>query len=143
MKKSKYFDPYIQIHNKSGEQVYRCALKRIKRAGVYFIMREKRIVYVGMSTTNIYKTLYRHFQNWNDRRQNRKVYPKTGYKIRVIFCSPIQAARIEKHFVLKITPEDNKDKFTYLSTSDLKSVHRFVPSDLGILAPVEYLTAPF
>lgn len=143
MKKSKYFEPYREALNKNGETIFKCTLKRAKRAGVYFIMEGKKIVYVGMSSTNIYKTLYRHFQNWNDKRQNRKVYPKTGYKIRVIFCSKVQAERIEKHFVIKISPFDNKDRFDYLSTSELRSVTKFNPSDLGELAPLEYLVDPF
>jgi excinuclease UvrABC nuclease subunit len=80
----------------------------VKRSGVYIIKKAGKIVYVGFSGTNIYKTMYRHFQSWNDRTQQRVTYKNLkNITVRVIYCTPVQANRLEKFLILKYKPIDN------------------------------------
>ena len=84
-----------------------------KKSGVYLIANKKNeIVYVGYSETQLYKTMYRHFESWNDKTQTRAVFPRKGYKIRVVLCTPKQAIKLEKALILKHKPKGNPDKLT-------------------------------
>lgn len=104
--KSKWFKPYTV---QSG--VLKPSLKLPNKkfqTGVYLIksIKSNKVVYVGYSKSNIHRTIYRHFQVWNDIRE-RKVYNKTGYLIRIIFCVPTKADRLEKYLIQKFNPRDN------------------------------------
>jgi excinuclease UvrABC nuclease subunit len=82
------------------------------RSGVYFIYDQNELVYVGSSSSNVYKTLTRHFQQWNDRTQIRITYPQTpNYKVRIIYCTPKQAAALEFAAIKKMKPRDNPNKY--------------------------------
>ena len=35
-----------------------------EKSGIYIIKQNDKIVYVGQSGYNLYKTMYRHFQSW-------------------------------------------------------------------------------
>lgn len=37
------------------------------RPGVYMIYKDDVLKYIGYGGKNVYKTLYRHFQKWNDK----------------------------------------------------------------------------
>jgi hypothetical protein len=125
MKKSRWFDPYIL--NKKGKEIpairdcWTCA-----QAGVYLIRHKQTgaIVYVGSSTTQLKKTIYRHFQQWTDKQQRtgrqyeRKTYPKTGYyEIRFFKCTAEQALKIEKYLITKLQPKDNPLKYDRITTA--------------------------
>jgi hypothetical protein len=131
MKASKFFPPYYKKNNS-----LKCSLDHSKvkdKTGVYLIKQDSKIVYVGYSIGSLYKTIYRHFQDWNDKAQDRKVYDKTGVKIRVFFCTPKQADRLETYLIQKLKPRDNKqtyqtniveitnysDSFKYLTDADI------------------------
>lgn len=84
------------------------------KAGVYMIYdKNSTLRYVGFSGYDVYKTMYRHFQSWNDPRQIRVTYPRFGgYKVRLIYCSTAkQAAKLEKALILKYSPPDNPNKY--------------------------------
>ena len=67
--------------------------------------------YVGFSATDIYKTMYRHFQSWDDMTQKRVVYKNLkDIKVRVVYCAPIQAAKLERALIIKYSPMDNPQK---------------------------------
>lgn len=67
--------------------------------------------YVGYSASDIYKTMYRHFQNWPDAKQIRVVYKQLhDVKVRVIYCTPEQAAKLERALIIKHQPRDNPQK---------------------------------
>jgi excinuclease UvrABC nuclease subunit len=85
---------------------------------VYAIKKNNRIIYVGYSGTNLKKTLYRHFQNWNDREQERFVYPKTGLKVKIYQAGKITAPKLEKFLIDKYKPKDNKLKYKSLFDPD-------------------------
>lgn len=83
------------------------------KSGVYLIQNPKGvIVYVGYSGTDLYKTMYRHFQRWNDETQVRATFDKRrAYKVRVVLVSPVKAVRLEKALILKYKPTKNHYKY--------------------------------
>ena len=107
MKQTKYFKPYKKPQSTN--------LKFTEgKSGVYLIKNKgaNKPAYVGMSSTNLYKTITRHFQSWDDPRQVRVTYSqRADLLIRVIFTTPKQAERLEKYLVLKYKPEDNPNKY--------------------------------
>ena len=90
--------------------------------GVYLIYRSnllgERLRYVGYSGRDVYKALYRHFQEWNDRqaargeRTERITYtPPGAYRVRVIYTKTgHQARELESALILCKAPPDNADK---------------------------------
>ena len=91
-----------------------------KKSGVYLIYKNDVLRYVGMSKTDVYKTMYRHFQSWNDPTQVRTTYngKSKDIRCRVVLCTPAQAVRLEKMLILKHKPKDNPNK--YLSFKPVK-----------------------
>lgn len=87
----------------------RPTFKTRKRAGVYLIYVNGTLRYVGYSSYDVYKTMYRHFQSWQDSRQTRIIYPRhPEVKIRVIYTNtPKQAATLERALRIKYQPTDN------------------------------------
>jgi len=108
MKKTRWFSPY----ERKGKTNLRPATNR---AGVYLIKEHSSsnragvIVYVGMSTSNLYKTITRHFQKWDDPQQVRVTYSQDSnlYSIRVIFTTEKQAPRLEEALREHYKPRDN------------------------------------
>lgn len=98
-----------------------------KQSGVYLIRSDRtgQIIYIGFSEGNLYKTIYRHFQEWTDisrEVKTRFTYNKTGYSVRVIFCNPGRAALLEKYLIMKMKPRDNDYKYqNYLTPSQIKT----------------------
>jgi len=83
----------------------------IKKSGVYLIANKKGvIVYVGYSGSNLYKTMYRHFQSWNDPTQIRSTFPKKGYNLRIVLTTKAKAQKLERALILKYKPKGNPDK---------------------------------
>lgn len=83
------------------------------RPGCYVIMKNGRPLYVGFSASDLYKTLYRHFQSWNDPKQVRAVYNPNdeAIRVRVIYTNtPKQAAALERALIVKYEPRDNTQK---------------------------------
>lgn len=103
MIKSRQNSPYI-----NGKPYYTA-----QRPGTYLIYRSGRLIYVGFSSYNVYKTLYRHFQSWYDPRQIRVTYDKNdpNIKVRVIYTTAARARKLEKAIIIKYQPKDNPDKY--------------------------------
>jgi excinuclease UvrABC nuclease subunit len=108
MKKFKFLPPY----KGQGKTNFPATQNR---SGVYIIKENNKIVYIGMSGTNLYKTLYRHFETWVHKLQEVVTYKtrlsKHKYSVRVILCTPLQAARLERLLILKYNPRDNDLKY--------------------------------
>lgn len=85
------------------------------KTGCYLIKENDRLVYVGYSASNLYKTLYRHFEQWNHRVQEVVTYwgqlSRKRYTVRIIYCTASQAARLEKMLIIKYRPRDNENKY--------------------------------
>jgi predicted GIY-YIG superfamily endonuclease len=121
MKISKFKRPYITDQN--GKKA--AAFRNINgKSGVYIIKENGKIVYVGYSASNLYKTMYRHFQQWNDRQQQRKVYTNPAIvTVRVVLTPPSKADKLEKALIIKYKPRDNKEKLeAHKATPALKRV---------------------
>ena len=107
LRKLKFIAPY----KKDGSCNFR---KAVNKAGVYLIKENAKIVYVGFSGYNIYKTMYRHFETWTAS-QNVVCYKdrlkKKDYTVRMVLCSEKQAYSLEKALILKHKPRDNKDMY--------------------------------
>jgi excinuclease UvrABC nuclease subunit len=94
----------------------------VGRPGVYLIYKDGELRYIGHSQTDVYKTLIRHFQAWNDKTQKRVTYPqRPEYKTRIILTTEGQAPRLESYLIKQLRPPDNPDKQEALRfTPDIK-----------------------
>ena len=81
--------------------------------GVYLIYKNDTLLYCGYSKNNVYRTMYRHFQDWEKSPQVRTIYKNLkDIKCRVIYCkNGKDAARLEKAIILKHKPKDNTNKY--------------------------------
>jgi excinuclease UvrABC nuclease subunit len=108
MKVSRFQKPYKSTGRTTFPEM-------INKSGVYLIRENSRLVYVGMSQTNLYRTMYRHFETWNHSGQGVITYAgkmkKNDYTVRVILCTKAQAARLEKALIKKHRPRDNENKY--------------------------------
>lgn len=107
MIKEKYKN--ITPYNDKGKPTF----KKRNVKGVYIIRHKKEILYIGYSGTDLYKTMYRHFQKWNDKSQIRIEYNNTNnLKIDIILTSTkLQASRLEKALIIKYKPKDNPEQY--------------------------------
>jgi hypothetical protein len=113
-KKSRWLPPYKSNGKKTTFNEVR------KRSGVYIIKRGKDVLYVGFSGSQLYKTLYRHFQAWNHPFQSVVTYRgqrRADFRVRVVLCSPARAERLEGYLIRKLEPIDNPDKLENLRLS--------------------------
>ena len=105
MKKTRFKAPY----NNLGKTTFRFITRK---SGVYLIKSKKtnKIVYVGYSGNDLYRTMYRHFQKWTDNTQYRATFTKNGYTIRVVLTTPKRASLLEKALIKKYKPKGNADQ---------------------------------
>lgn len=138
MKKTRFLAPYV----KTKEGNYKLNIPGLssnrRQRGVYLIksLQTGSVIYVGKSNSHLYKTLTRHFQDWNDKRQERFVYSKAGfYSVRVVFTNTDkQTDLLEKALILKLHPRDNKSKVDFFSRNEEFQASKVV---------TEYEEAPF
>jgi len=103
--------------------------------GVYIIKYKNRIIYVGMSRKDVRNTLYRHFQQWNDKRTSwtKKLEPyervtyadrkREDFSIKVIFCKGVIECEItEQLLIKKLKPRDNSLKLHLYSDAEYRKV---------------------
>jgi excinuclease UvrABC nuclease subunit len=109
IKSSTWFAPY-----KNGRPAL--PSKYYNRPGVYAIKSRKtgKIIYIGYSATSLKKTLYRHFQTWNDTAQNRYTYDPAKYLVKIFQAGKRTAPRLEKALIKRYNPRDNKLKYPSL-----------------------------
>jgi hypothetical protein len=92
--------------------------------GVYVIFRGKKVIYVGFSKTNLYRTMYRHFQTWNDKTKQYRMLIKNldNIKIAVIYCKGAKLAKLlENALILRYRPELNLNIYDgYIMDTDEK-----------------------
>lgn len=100
--KTKYLPPYNPDQTKTTFGFTK------NKSGVYLIKEAGKIVYIGYSASNLYRTLYRHFQRWNHPYQRVISYSNPeNYTVRVILCTAKQAFRLETFLINKYKPRDN------------------------------------
>lgn len=112
LKKSRFLPPYAPDGSATFSDMR-------GRSGVYVIRRNGVVVYVGYSSTNLYRTLYRHFQRWTHHSQEVVTYvnDRGVFTVRVLLCSPAQAKRYEVALVRKYKPRDNARKMSSMNLS--------------------------
>lgn len=127
-KATKWIIPYKEINGKFRVNIPGLSWKKNQK-GVYLIkdINTNTLFYVGKSGSNLYKTITRHFQSWDDPRQQRFTYYKDSVKIRVVYTnSQKQADILEELLVKKYKPTDNINKFNLFSLKEdpeyLKSI---------------------
>jgi excinuclease UvrABC nuclease subunit len=124
MKSTNFFPPY----SPDGK----CNLKTTGK-GCYIIKKNDSVIYVGLSYSDVKRTLYRHFQKWTDLRtdytKKNQVYErvtytgqnKSNFKIKVIFCkTDKEISELEYLLIKKLKPKDNTLKNEIYSIVDLK-----------------------
>lgn len=99
------------------------------KSGVYLIYKGNTIVYIGYSGTDIYKTLYRHFQKWTDKNQKRVTYQDLkNITVRVVYtATKNHAFRLEKSLIVKYKPADNPTQYEEFTPTkaDVKKVNEY------------------
>ena len=113
MRKTRWKQPY----NKAGKTNF----PDRKKSGVYLIKEKDTgtIRYVGFSGSDLYKTMYRHFQQWDHPSQPVVTYankPRENYLVRVVYCTPKQAAALEELLIIKYKPVDNPQKLEMIAS---------------------------
>lgn len=100
-----------------------------KKPGVYKIYENGKLVYIGMSKNNLYRTMYRHFQEWNHRGQPVVTYAGKNkkYSVQVTLCTPGRAAKAEHALIVKYKPRDNPNKYRNykLNFNDQEIINEF------------------
>lgn len=105
----------------------RCTFKRADWYGIKgcYVIREKsteQIVYVGMSTSCIYRRCYRHFANWCKERSDQKWFDRSkGYEI--VLCYDSDPEFLEQMLIGYFMPPVNNCHF---KTSLLKKSDNFL-----------------
>ncbi len=109
------------------------------RSGCYLIKENGKLVYVGFSAKNLYKTMYRHFESWNHRQQEVISYKgnRKDYTVRVVLCTALQAAKLEKGLIMKYKPRDNAQKYTsyQIKFSDEKILNDYFETQVSTETP--------
>lgn len=105
---SQWFPPYVKVKGK-----WRATLPYYTKAqcGAYLVRSRKtrKILYVGHSGKQLYKTIYRHFQSWEDDQYRSTYESRTAYEIMVILTpSCNNAFMIESYYQHKLKPRDNR-----------------------------------
>lgn len=108
MKKSKFLAIYIK--DKLNPAL---GLRPGSQTGVYLIKEAGHIVYVGYSSSNLYRTFTRHFQDWESDQRRVEYKNRNSAKLtaRIIYTTPLQAQTLEKALIIKYNPRDNANKF--------------------------------
>lgn len=122
MKRTKFLPPY----QKNGQKYKTTFTDAKSKSGVYFIKENNKLVYIGYSGTNLYKTLYRHFQYWTHPYQYVVSYAgkldHNNYTVSVCYCTAKQAAALERNFIIKLRPRDCDIKYkNYTETAAEKA----------------------
>jgi hypothetical protein len=107
-----------------------CGIKRspaVEKAGCYIIKWDGVIVYIGFSSTNAHRVLYRHFQRWTDIRWigygnyiRLNSYSAVTeeewsmYEVSLVNCADGRIAQLmEKQLICGLNPRDNVLKYTH------------------------------
>jgi len=111
-----FFSPYST--GKTGKR--KANISTEKKAGAYVIRskKTKEVIYIGFSGSDLYKTILRHFETWNDKHQQRYVYQPGSYDIMIIYAPAKDAALLEKKLINQLEPRDNRQKYIDYLTED-------------------------
>lgn len=122
MRKTSFHKPYKKRKGKVFNTFLHSYFKG--KSGCYIIKKGRMYAYVGQSGSDVYKTMYRHFQSWNDKTQRRVVYPKfsNDITVQIILCTPSQALRLETILIKRYKPTDNAMKLELINNAENRRV---------------------
>ena len=110
-----FFEPYIKMRRGSRKRgILNPMLSEASgRAGVYIIKNADsgKIQYVGNSTSDLKRTLLRHFQVWNDTDFTRPTYLAGNWMVRLIYLedtSNENVFTVEAALIDDLKPVDNR-----------------------------------
>ena len=91
--------------------------KFTKKRGVYKIFENNKLIYIGFSTHSLYHTILRHFNEWNDSKQEKRINYKSrvagnSYQVQVELMQDKPDAQIEQReaaLIIRHKPRDNKE----------------------------------
>lgn len=117
---SNWFNPYKKEPFPSKGQFDERIRQAKGKAGVYIIKENNKIVYVGHSKTQLYKTITRHFHKWEhtSRQVSYDVF-SANYKVKIIFTPKSEAKDLECKLILKHNPRDNQEKYSFCDYSEV------------------------
>lgn len=139
-KKTTFLAPYTAERKKNINSLF----WNKKQIGVYFLKEGEQIIYVGYSGSQLCKTIYRHFQTWNDSQQERFVYDPQKIKVRIIFLNDKKRAEVlEKYLVKKLKPRDNKQKFENEELNKKEILQSMEILENSLILPNKNEEAPF
>lgn len=107
-KQTVWFDPYEEKpfpdRGKFSQQI-----KDAKgKSGCYLIKEGSKVVYVGKSKTQLYKTITRHFQKWNDKQYRVSYDVWAGkYKVKILYSNHYKISDLECELYNKYNSRDN------------------------------------
>lgn len=133
------FDPYITQQGQARPRiVYNDITEKTK--GLYFIIdkQDKELVYVGysFSANTLYKTLYRHFQSWQDKKQYRFTLPKQGYEIVLCLSDNPRIAEMEKYYIQRYRPRGNAIQYELHFNSSEGLDYKVIAPDLPFISNI-------
>ena len=128
MIKTKIHSPYIKKGNK--EKTF---FSDRFSSGVYIVYDKNKIIYVGFSSTDLYKTMYRHFQSWGTSKQYRAIFNRNKHKVRVVYCTAKKAYDLEKALILKHKPEMNEQTYDMYEpdNKEIKVLNEYFETDIA------------
>lgn len=142
-KKTKFIEPYIYFDNKRRINIPGLSHKA-RQKGVYIIIdkKSKTPLYVGKSNNILYRTITRHFQAWNDNKQQRFTYDDELTLIRVIYTNTDKQTNILEELLLKkLKPIDNLDnKLKFIFDTEKSYISEIKEAEKSALMITE---APF
>ena len=141
MKKSRFLAPYT----KDGKTRFPARFK----SGVYLIKSKSgEMLYIGSSGVDVYKTCYRHLQNWSSfQKVVTYVNDLENILLRVVYCTPKQALELEKKLIWKHSPKDNI--YQYEEEELVNDYYRddvfdkYLETEISTFKPVAYLDSIF
>jgi Uri superfamily endonuclease len=118
------YHPVYRVRNGKIKGVNRKIGEAWKKSGIYFIKENGKLIYIGYSGSNLYKTILRHFQTWNDKYQSGRISYKdrlfeNEYTVQVVYMPAKQAKTVECQLIKEHQPRDNKRK-NFWSRSECK-----------------------
>ena len=99
---------YLPVTNKRGKTYGLQGIR--KKQGVYFIKENGKLVYVGMSRSNLQEALYRHFQDWRkswSQKRTTYIFEQGVHEVACITTDKETAHELEKCYILEFNPRDN------------------------------------
>lgn len=105
---TEWFQPYDELPFPDRGKLNKLIRDAKGKTGVYLIKENNKVVYVGYSASDLYKTLTRHFQKWNDK-QYRVTYDvwKENYKVKILYTKKNKVRNLECDMYHKYKPRDN------------------------------------